>query len=144
MERRNKQIGKTKDVGWQFGLRKTLPLSQESVWDFMFSEQGLKIWLGELEQDLEVKKHYKTKSGIDGLIRVLKPYSHIRMNWKKQNWDNLSTLQVRVMGDNRKATISFHQEKLLDNKQREEMKTYWNEKMTKIEKALIDGKTTTR
>ena len=144
MERRNKQIGKTKDVGWQFGLRKTLSLSQESVWDFMFSEQGLKIWLGELEQELEVKKHYKTKSGIDGLIRVFKPYFHIRMNWKKQNWDNLSTLQVRVMGDNKKATISFHQEKLLDNKQREEMKAYWNEKITEIEKVLMDGKTTTR
>jgi len=133
MEWRNKQIGKTKDVGWQFGLRKTLPLSQESVWDFMFSEQGLKIWLGELEQELEVKKHYKTKSGIDGLIRVFKPYSHI-----------LSTLQVRVMGDNKKATISFHQEKLLDNKQREKMKAYWNEKITEIEKVLMDGKTTTR
>jgi len=144
MERRNKQIGKTKDVGWQFGLRKTLSLSQESVWDFIFSEQGLKIWLGELEQELEVRKHYKTKSGIDGLIRVFKPYSHIRMNWKKQNWDNLSTLQVRVMGDNKKATISFHQERLLDNKQREEMKAYWNEKITEIEKVLMDGKTTIR
>lgn len=132
MEGQNKQIGKTKDVGWQFGLRKTFPLSQEYVWDFMFSEQGLKIWLGKLDTELEIKKTYKTKNGISGFVRVFKPYSHIRMNWKKQNWDNLSTVQVRVIGNNEKSTVSFHQEKLLNNEQREEMKVYWNEVMNKI------------
>lgn len=139
MDQQNKQIGKTKNVGWQFGLRKTFALSQEYAWEFMFSAQGLRIWLGELEQELEIKKPFKTKNGIEGLVRVFTPYSHIRMNWKKQNWENLSTVQVRVLGDNKKATLSFHQEKLLDNKQREEMKTYWNEKMTEIEKALRKG-----
>jgi hypothetical protein len=27
----------------------------------MFSDKGLKIWLGELEEELEIKKGYKTK-----------------------------------------------------------------------------------
>ncbi|MEM8969752.1 MAG: hypothetical protein AAGE93_25260, partial [Bacteroidota bacterium] len=58
-------------------------------------------------------------------------------NCKMKKWKNLSTLQVRVMGNKEKTTISFHQEKLLDNSQREEMKKYWNEKMIKIEKALV-------
>ena len=143
MKTQKKTIGLTKDVGWQFGLRKTLPYSQAYLWDFMFSEKGLKIWLGEFDEELEIKKPFKTKAGIEGFVRVFKPYSHIRLNWKKKNWENLSTVQVRVMGNQEKATISFHQEKLSDNLQREEMKKYWNEKMVKIEKVIVDKKTTT-
>ncbi|QNL47828.1 SRPBCC domain-containing protein [Olivibacter sp. SDN3] len=136
MKTREKSIGLTKDVGWQFGLRKTFSYSQEYLWDFMFSDKGLEIWLGKLNERLEIKKTYKTKEGIEGLVRVFTPYSHIRMNWKKKSWDNMSTVQVRVTGNQKKATISFHQEKLLDDTQREEMKIYWNEKMKEIEKRL--------
>lgn len=140
MKTQEKPVGLTKDVGWQFGLRKTFPYSQEYLWDFMFSGIGLKIWLGELKEELEIKTAYKTKDGIEGLVRVFTPYSHIRMNWKKKNWENISTVQVRVIGNHEKATISFHQEKLLDNNQREEMKLYWNKKMTEIEKAITTEK----
>lgn len=136
MKTQEKTIGLTKGVGWQFGLRKTFPYSQEYLWDFMFSNKGLKIWLGNLKEKLEIKKAYKTQEGIEGLVRVLTPYSHIRISWKKKDWENVSTVQVRVIGNHEKATISFHQEKLLDNKQREEMKLYWNKKMVEIKKAI--------
>ncbi len=127
------QVGKTKDVGFQFGLQKTFAVSQKQVWDFMFSGKGLKIWLGELETDFEPKESCRTKDGIEGFVRVFKPNSHIRMNWKKGDWENMSTVQVRVIGKGKnKTTISFHQEKLTDSKQRVEMKEYWNEKMNKI------------
>ncbi|MDN5217489.1 ATPase [Fulvivirgaceae bacterium BMA12] len=138
MKTQEKPIGLTKDVGWQFGLQKTFPYSLGYLWDFMFSKKGLEIWLGEFDEELEIKKPFKTKEGIEGLVRVFTPYSHVRLNWKKKNWENLSTVQVRVMGNQEKATISFHQEKLLDNSQREEMKKYWSEKMVKIEKVISD------
>ncbi len=51
MKRQEKTVGLTKDVGWKFGLRKTFPYSQEYLWDFMFSDKGLKIWLGELSEE---------------------------------------------------------------------------------------------
>lgn len=137
MKRQDKPVGLTKNAGWQFGLRKTFPYSQEFLWDFMFSEKGLQIWLGELENELELKKDFKIREGIEGHVRVFKPYSHIRMKWKKENWENFSTVQVRVMGNREKATISFHQEKLSDNDQREEMKDYWNKKMTEIENVIM-------
>ncbi len=45
----------------------------------------------------------------------------------------MSTVQIRVIGRGRnKTTISFHQEKLTDSKQRAEMKKYWKEKIEKI------------
>ena len=138
MKSREKPIGLTKDVGWQFGLRKSFPLTQKYVWDFMFSDTGLKIWLGEIMGALKIKEAFVTKEGIEGFVRVFTPYSHIRMHWKKKNWENTSTVQVRIMGTDKKATISFHQEKLRDSDQRQEMKLYWNKRMEEIEKALTN------
>ncbi len=128
-----KQVGKTKDVGFQFGIRQSFGVSAEKAWDFMFSDKGLKIWLGDLKNDLVAKENYLTQNGIEGFVRVFKPNSHIRINWKKKDWTNISTVQVRIIekGIN-KSIISFHQEKLVDVKQREEMKKYWSEKMDRI------------
>lgn len=131
-----KQIGETKDVGFQFGIRKTFSVSIEYAWDFMFSEKGLNIWLGKLENELEIKKTYKTEEGIEGFVRVFKPFSHIRLNWKKKDWDNISTVQVRVIGSKGKSIISFHQEKLLNPEQRVEMQEYWNKKINELSNEL--------
>lgn len=126
------QLGKTKDVGFQFGIRKTFSVSSEKVWDFLFSENGLKIWLGNLKNELEIKKEYETKNGITGLVRVFKANSHIRLNWKPKNWENMSTIQIRVIGNQEKTTVAIHHEKLLNAEQRAEMKEHWNEIMNKI------------
>jgi len=104
-------IGKTKDVGFQFGIRKTFTISTENVWGFLFSEKGLKIWLGKLNNELEIKKEYETENGITGLVRVFKANSHIRLNWKAKTWENMSTVQIRVIGNKSKTTIAIHQEK---------------------------------
>ena len=126
------QTGKTKDVGFQFGIRKTIPVSTEKVWDFLFSDNGIKIWLGKLNTELELKKEFETENGITGLVRVFNPKSHIRLNWKPKNWENRSTVQIRVIGDENKTTIAIHQEKLLNSEQRNEMKEYWTEIMEKL------------
>lgn len=132
-----KSVGRTKGVGFQFGVQRTFLVSKEKAWDFVFSSNGLKIWLGDLEKDLSMKEYFKTQEGIAGFVRVFKPYSHIRLNWKKKDWTNMSTVQIRVLAKNKdKTTISFHQEKLLDSIQRKEMKKYWYEKMEKIMEAI--------
>ena len=86
----------------------------EKAWDFLFSDKGIKIWLGKLKNELEINKKYETENGISGLVRIFKPYSHIRISWKPKNWENSSTLQIRVLGDDEKTTIAIHQEKLLN------------------------------
>ncbi|MEM7106771.1 MAG: ATPase [Bacteroidota bacterium] len=104
-------VGKTKDVGFQFGLQRTFSVSKQHAWDFMFSNIGLEIWLGELKTELEPKKNYRTKAGIEGFVSVFKPNSHIRMHWKKEDWGNISIVQVRIIGKGKNRTvISFHQE----------------------------------
>jgi len=126
------QTGKTKNVGFQFGIRKTIPIPSEKAWDFLFSENGLNIWLGELKDELELKKEFETENGITGFVRVFKPNSHIRLNWKPKNWENMSVVQIRVIGNENKSTIAIHQEKLLNQEQRNEMKEHWTKIIGKL------------
>ncbi|MBD3276113.1 MAG: ATPase [Candidatus Marinimicrobia bacterium] len=128
----NKNIGKTKDAGYQFGIRRTFSHRADTMWDFLFSESGLQIWLGELQTRFEIKKEYKTDDGVEGVVRVFKPYSHTRLTWKKPGWENHSTVQVRVIDKGEKSVVSFHQEKLLNPDQRSEMKKYWSSRMQEI------------
>ena len=108
MEKRT--IGQTKDTGWQFGIRKSIPLSVTEVWDFLFSTNGEKLWL----------------NGADKEFSTLKNLSHIRTKWKLKDWTNQATLQMRVIPNKDKTTIAFHIEKLLNENQREETKKYWD------------------
>ena len=72
MKEPKKNIGQTKDSGWQFGLRKTFDLPQKDVWEFMFSDKGLNVWLGPVKGDLETNKTFQTGEGLEGMIKLLK------------------------------------------------------------------------
>lgn len=131
-------VGQTKNAGFQIGVRKTWPISINGAWDFLFSDEGLEIWLGKLMTNkLGLNKTYITEDGTEGKIKIVKPLSHIRLTWKKKNWTNMSTVQIRVINAKDKTTISFHQEKLLDNAQRVEMKNHWTNIIDKLSKKLI-------
>lgn len=136
MKELKKSIGQTKDSGWQFGLRKTFDLPQKDLWDFMFSDEGLNVWLSPVEGELETDKAFQTREGLEVKMKLLKPYSHVRMTWKKKGWDHDSNLQVRVLASGKKATISFHHDKLINQDERVEMSIYWNKKMLEIGEAL--------
>ncbi|GHO46165.1 hypothetical protein [Ktedonospora formicarum] len=41
-------IGQTKSVGFQIGVRRTFAISVEQAWNFLISEEGQRIWLGEV------------------------------------------------------------------------------------------------
>ena len=137
---KTKIVGQTKDVGFQIGIRKSIPISLDIAWDFLFSEEGLKIWLGKINSNqFDRNETDKTKEGVEGKVNVFKPNSHIRLTWKPKNWTNTSTLQIRVIEAKGKTTISIHQEKLIDSNQREEMKKYWD----KVTETLTKKITTT-
>lgn len=103
----------------------------------MFTAEGISIWLGVTRDRLVEKGEYRTDSEHWGVIKVLKPYSHIRLSWREPEWANTSTLQMRCIpsGEN-KTVISFHQEKLATAVQRKKMKIHWNEILQKLAKAL--------
>lgn len=130
--------GQTKDAGFQIGIRKTVAALPESTWHFLFSEEGVALWLGEINwSEFEANKTFRTTDGVEGRIKVFKPISHIRLTWKKEGWPNFSTLQIRVIGAGQKTIVSFHQERLLDATQRAEMKTHWSLVIQKILHKLV-------
>ena len=136
-EMEHKIIGQTKTVGFQVGVRRTFPISQEKAWELVTSDEGLKLWLGESTRIILQPGHkYITKTGT-GEIRVVKPLQQLRLTWQKEGWQKPSSVQVRIISKEiNKATISFHQENLPDKNIREEMKEYWEKVLEAIRERL--------
>lgn len=129
--------GQTKDVGFEIGVRRTFPVSIEQAWNILFSDEGLKLWLGDIPSaDFIANERYRTKERTEGVVKVFKPNSHVRFTWKKIEWDNISTVQIRVIEAKGGTTISFHQENLLGSVQRDEMRKHWEEILEKIAEKL--------
>lgn len=131
------EVGLTKNAGWQMGVRKTMDKEFDKVWDFMFSDEGLKIWLGNVKaSELEVGKEIHLDNGVFSKIVVFQPFSHMRMKWKKSDWKNTSRLQLRAIRSKKKTVVSFAQEMLLNKVQREEMISHWKGVTKELSKAL--------
>ncbi|WP_053373157.1 SRPBCC domain-containing protein [Paenibacillus sp. FJAT-27812] len=129
-------LGQTASAGFQIGVRRTFPISQEQAWALLISPVGLKLCLGDISDlKLEVGHPYTTKEGIFGELRVVKPLHQLRMTWQRKTWESPSTVQIRIIPNPKsagKTVISFHQEKLKDANERENMKRYWEEAAAKI------------
>lgn len=120
------EIGKTKDAGYQIGVRRTLPVTVEAAWRFLTGVEGLRVWLGEAEGAVVREgENFATREGDSGRFTVVKPLSHMRLQWMRSDWEAPSTLQIRVLPAKQGATISIHQEKLSGPAAREEMKAHW-------------------
>lgn len=132
------EVGKTKSVGYQVGVRRTFPARVEHVWQMLMSREGIEIWLGEISSyDISLGTEYHTSSGISGKVRVVNENQNVRLTWKKEHWENASTLQIRTIEQkNDKCTISFHQENLPSAKDREDMKAKWEEVLDSLRKVI--------
>lgn len=134
----HKAVGQTKSAGFQVGKRKTFELSLQQAWDFIISAKGMGLWLGDIQgTGVEEGNTYRTRDGAEGEFRIVKPYSHIRLTWRPEECQNISTIQVRVIpANNCKTVISFHQENLLGEKEREIMYQRWSKVVEEIENVI--------
>lgn len=98
----DKKVGLAKDAGWQFGIRRTIPVSPEKIWDSLFSEKCASIWLRDAETEFS----------------TIKTHSHLRTKWKLSPWPNKANLQMRVIPLKDKTTIAFHIDRLKSEQQR--------------------------
>lgn len=130
-----KEVGKTADAGYQIGVRRTLPFSEQEVWHALLSPDGLATWLGGAKQ-LAEGTPYLLDNGTAGEVRVYKPGSHIRLTWQPKDWASPSALQIRVIPAANGTTISFHQDRLGSVAERNTMKAHWEEVILRLEKML--------
>ncbi|TCZ80755.1 SRPBCC domain-containing protein [Paenibacillus albiflavus] len=129
-----KIVGLTAKAGYQVGVRRTLPISQEQAWAFLTSDEGLKLWIGTVSSmSFSEGETFQSTEGISGQFRVVKPYQQLRLRWEKREWREPSTLQIRLLSNQLdKTTISFHQEHLDHASTREQMKLHWENVLSAI------------
>lgn len=130
-------LGQTKGAGFEVGVSKTLSLTSQAVWKFMFSVSGLKIWLDAALLKLQKGSHFESKSKIQGEVRSLDPGKKIRLKINNPNWgDKPTTLQLYFEDKGNKSILRFHHEKLTGAKQRSIMKNHWQEVLAQINNEL--------
>lgn len=133
----DRPTGLTKDVGFQIGVRRTLPIPFEEAWQFLTSEEGVALWLGETaEFDFGEGGSYQLADGAHGEIRVFKPNSHLRLTWQPGDWPRPSTIQLRVVPNGERTTIAFHQEHLPGAEEREERRAYYKAVLARIKEVI--------
>lgn len=126
-------VGKTKNQGWEIGVRRTFPIGTGRAWVLLMTQPGLSLWLGQgVEPAFKKGDVYKTQEGTTGEIRSFSEGSLIRMTWQPKEWDFASTLQIRVIPAKTGATISVHHEKLENGDQREAMRLHWSAVLDKL------------
>jgi uncharacterized protein YndB with AHSA1/START domain len=98
VEQNERPTGLTRDVGFQIGVRRTLPIQLEDAWRLLTSKKGVNIWLGETSKlDFSKGTRYQLADGSVGQVRVYSHNSHLRITWQPQGWQRASTIQVRVI-----------------------------------------------
>jgi uncharacterized protein YndB with AHSA1/START domain len=130
----DKPVGKTASVGFQIGVRRTLPITPEQAWSFLTSPEGLRLWIGTVSGlSFKEGETFTSEEGITGQFRVVKPEKQLRLKWGRKDWEKLSTLQIRLipMKPDR-TTISFHQENLDHSGTRDQMKQLWENALNEM------------
>ena len=127
----------TKDVGFQIGVRRTLPIQLEAAWQLITSPDGIGIWLG-APGDISLIKgdRYKLEDGSRGEMRVFKALSHLRITWQPHGWPRASTIQVRVIPKDTRTVIAFHQENLPGAAEREGRRAHFESALDKFESGI--------
>lgn len=130
-------IGQTASQGWEMGIRRTFPLTSDQAWELLFTQPILASWLDD-KADLPFQKGdtYTTKTGITISVSTVTVGKVIRMKWQRKDEPAASTLQIRVIPAKEKTTISFHQEHLQNEADRNRMKAYWENVLDKITETI--------
>lgn len=134
--------GQTANAGFEVGVQKMIERPAQKLWDFLTSDKGLKLWLGDIGIDefkLDRGEEYVTRDGTAGQIRSVYPMQKLRLTWQPKGRDEPTTLQLYLdCNRNRpnRTNLQFHHEKLSGNAEREAMKKHWRTVLNKVAEAV--------
>ena len=135
-----REVGRTRDAGWQIGVSKTFDRPVEEVWSYITSPAGVAIWLGEdVTVSPEAGESYETAAGVQGETRSYRELDRVRLTWQPPDWTHDTTLQLAVSsaGEGR-ARLTVHQERLADASEREQQRRHWQAVMTALVKGMTE------
>ena len=127
--------GKTKDAGWEVGVRHTVAAPLETVWAFLLGD-GLHIWLGYTKLVLEKGARYATDDDIAGHVISYSKNARLRMTWQPGEWEHDSVLHVTAKTVDGGTTIGFQQERLAGREERRIMLGHWKDVLAQLDAAL--------
>lgn len=140
MSKTEKPVGLTKDVGYQIGVRRTLPIKTSAAWNFLTSPAGVRLWLGGSgEVDFSRGAQYTLPEGGAGEVRVFHPGSHLRITWQPGGWPRPSTIQLRVVPKGERCVVAFHQEHLPDGEARLQQREFFLAVFEKLKNLIENG-----
>ncbi|GAB4214666.1 MAG: hypothetical protein OHK0022_53520 [Roseiflexaceae bacterium] len=126
MSNTDRSTGQTRDTGFQVGVRRTLSIPPADAWQLLTSQQGARLWLGDLpEAGLAQGVSYRLEDGTSGAVTVFEPGSHLRLTWQPPGWARPSVIQVRVLPSGERTTVAFHQEHLPSPAEREQRRAFY-------------------
>lgn len=129
--------GRTRDVGYEIGVRRTLDLPPAAAWDLVTSPRGVRAWLGATGTlRWQPGATYLLADGTAGRVRVVAPGSHVRLTWEPEGWRRPSVIQVRVIPKDGRATIAFHQEHLPGPRERESRRAHFRAALDALEELI--------
>lgn len=133
----SREPGRTRDAGFQIGVRRTLPIDAAAAWDLVTSPRGVRAWLG-TGRGLQWKPGatYLLADGAMGQVRAVEPGSHVRLTWEPEGWSRPSTIQVRVIPKHDRATVAFHQEHLPSARERESRRAHFRAALDALEEMI--------
>jgi len=111
--------GLTRDVGWQVGVRRTLPLGLDEAWGLITAPPWLKRWSGLSALD-----------GDDPAVRSFTPRKVVRVR------SDRSLVQLRVQPAASGTTVAFHEEHLPDEQTRSQRKCYWSQLLDDLQQEV--------
>ncbi len=128
---------KEKKLEYQVSVSKIFSVATQKMWEFLFAEIGIGIWLGKINlDDLEINKIFKTENGTEGKLTVLVPDCHLRFSWKPIDWEKPSIVELRVKDIKGKSSVLFHHTKFYKLEQKVTLRTHWKAVIAKMEIAL--------
>ena len=111
--------GKTKDVGWQVGARRTFPLELAEAWNLITTQPWLHRWSGLAALDPD-----------DPAVHSMTAQRVIRVRTSH------SLVQLRVQSAATGATVAFHEEYLPDQRTRTLRQGHWAQLLDDLESAV--------
>jgi uncharacterized protein YndB with AHSA1/START domain len=121
-------------------VSKTINRPVDEVWDFITSEAGVAIWLGDDVTVLAEKgAGYETEAGVRGETRGFRNLDRVRLTWQPRDWSHDTTLQLTVRSTGSERTrLVIHQERLADASEREQQRRHWQGVINALNAALSE------
>jgi uncharacterized protein YndB with AHSA1/START domain len=128
--------GRTKDAGWQVGVRKTIERPIADVWDALTSTEGVSLWLGDGADLSDEDGGYETDDGQRGEVRSCRPKDRVRVTSRAPDADHDTTIQIAVQEKGSKTAVVFHEERMASEAERARRKAHWQHVAGRLQQRL--------